>query len=127
MPPVARTRTVGGSRHDGAPAPSSPATPRAAGGAVIIEDQLSRVLAYSRRQRGADPARVATIVERQAPDGSTATGSWSVNGQDICTTFPGEEQACVTVSDTPPAPGASGEVEGEGGVTTWAVSEGKAF
>lgn len=69
----------------------------------------------------------ASTVERQAPDGSTATGSWSVNGQDICTAFPGEEQACVTVSDTPPAPGASGEVEGEGGVTTWAVSEGKAF
>lgn len=39
-----------------------------AGGAVIIEDRLSRVLAYSRGQRGADPARVATIVERQAPE-----------------------------------------------------------
>jgi hypothetical protein len=32
-----------------------------------IEDRLSRVLAYSRRQQHADPARVATIVERQAP------------------------------------------------------------
>ena len=39
----------------------------ATGGAVIIEDRLSRVLAYSRRQQHADPARVATIVERQAP------------------------------------------------------------
>jgi hypothetical protein len=37
------------------------------GGAVIIEDRLSRVLAYSRRQQHADSARVATIVERQAP------------------------------------------------------------
>jgi hypothetical protein len=37
------------------------------GGAVIIEDRLSRVLAYSRRQQHADPARVATIVERQSP------------------------------------------------------------
>jgi len=40
----------------------------ATGGAVIIEDRLSRVLAYSRRQQDADPARVATIVERQAPE-----------------------------------------------------------
>ena len=40
----------------------------AAGGAVIIEDRLSRVLAYSRRQQHADPARVATIIERQAPE-----------------------------------------------------------
>ena len=40
----------------------------ATGGAVIIEDRLSRVLAYSRRQQHADPARVATIVERQAPE-----------------------------------------------------------
>ncbi len=39
----------------------------ATGGAVIIEDRLSRVLAYSRRQQHADPARVATIVERQTP------------------------------------------------------------
>ncbi|OBF28950.1 PucR family transcriptional regulator [Mycobacterium sp. ACS1612] len=39
-----------------------------AGGAVIIEDRLSRVLAYSRRQQNADPARVATIIERQAPE-----------------------------------------------------------
>ena len=38
------------------------------GGAVIIEDRLSRVLAHSRRQQHADPARVATIVERQAPE-----------------------------------------------------------
>ena len=40
----------------------------ATGGAVTIEDRLSRVLAYSRRQQHADPARVATIVERQAPE-----------------------------------------------------------
>lgn len=68
----------------------------------------------------------ATVV-RKAPDGSEATGSWTVNGQDICTTFPGEEEACATVTDTPPAPGASGEVEGEEGTTTWSVSEGKGF
>jgi hypothetical protein len=40
----------------------------AIGGAVIIEDRLSRVLAYSRRHQHADPARVATILERQAPE-----------------------------------------------------------
>ncbi|WP_396928147.1 PucR family transcriptional regulator [Mycolicibacterium sp.] len=40
----------------------------ATGGAVIIEDRLTRVLAYSRRQQDADPARVATIIERQAPE-----------------------------------------------------------
>jgi hypothetical protein len=40
----------------------------AIGGAVIIEDRLSRVLAYSRRHQNADPARVATILERQAPE-----------------------------------------------------------
>lgn len=38
------------------------------GGAVIFEDRLSRVLAYSRRQQNADPARVSTIMERQAPE-----------------------------------------------------------
>ncbi len=40
----------------------------AAGGAVTIEDGRSRILAYSKLQRHADPARVATIVGRQAPD-----------------------------------------------------------
>jgi hypothetical protein len=40
----------------------------AIGGAVIIEDRLSRVLAYSRLHQHADPARVATILERQAPE-----------------------------------------------------------
>jgi hypothetical protein len=39
----------------------------ATGGAVIIEDRLSRVLAYSRQQQHADAARVAVIIERQAP------------------------------------------------------------
>jgi PucR C-terminal helix-turn-helix domain len=38
------------------------------GGAVIIEDRLSRVLAYSKLHQHADPARVATILERQAPE-----------------------------------------------------------
>jgi hypothetical protein len=38
------------------------------GHAVTIEDRLSRVLAYSRKQQNADPARVATIMGRQAPD-----------------------------------------------------------
>ncbi|MDX1884744.1 PucR family transcriptional regulator [Mycolicibacterium sp. 120270] len=38
------------------------------GGAVIFEDRLARVLAYSRRQQNADPARVSTIMERQAPE-----------------------------------------------------------
>ncbi|WP_319447411.1 MULTISPECIES: helix-turn-helix domain-containing protein [unclassified Mycobacterium] len=40
----------------------------AAGGAVTIEDGLSRVLAYSKLQQHADQARVATIVGRQAPE-----------------------------------------------------------
>ena len=40
----------------------------ATGGAVIIEDRLSRVLAYSRLHQHADPSRVATILERQAPE-----------------------------------------------------------
>ena len=40
----------------------------AIGGAVTIEDRLSRVLAYSRLQQHADPARVATIIGRQAPE-----------------------------------------------------------
>ncbi|HEY5856265.1 MAG TPA: helix-turn-helix domain-containing protein [Aldersonia sp.] len=39
----------------------------AVGGAVTIEDRLSRVLAYSRLQQHADPARVETILGRQAP------------------------------------------------------------
>jgi len=39
----------------------------ATGGAVTIEDRLSRVLAYSRRQEHTDAARVETIVGRQAP------------------------------------------------------------
>lgn len=38
------------------------------GGAVTIEDPLSRVLAYSTMQENADPARVATIMNRQAPE-----------------------------------------------------------
>ena len=38
------------------------------GGAVIIEDPLSRVLAYSTMQENEDPARVATIMSRQAPE-----------------------------------------------------------
>lgn len=37
----------------------------AVGGAVTIEDQLGRVLAYSRGQRHADPARSETILNRQ--------------------------------------------------------------
>lgn len=39
----------------------------AVGGAVTIEDRLSRVLAYSSLQRHADQARVETILGRQAP------------------------------------------------------------
>ncbi|OBA81268.1 PucR family transcriptional regulator [Mycobacterium sp. 1164966.3] len=38
------------------------------GGAVTIEDKLLRVLAYSRLQQHADPARVATILGRQTPE-----------------------------------------------------------
>jgi hypothetical protein len=38
------------------------------GGAVTIEDPLSRVLAYSTMQQNADPARVATILDRRAPE-----------------------------------------------------------
>jgi SPW repeat-containing protein len=40
----------------------------ASGGAVTIEDRLSRVLACSRLQQHADPARVQTIMDRQAPE-----------------------------------------------------------
>ncbi|ONI92154.1 PucR family transcriptional regulator [Saccharothrix sp. ALI-22-I] len=40
----------------------------AVGGAVTVEDRLSRVMAYSRLQQGADPARSETILGRQAPD-----------------------------------------------------------
>jgi PucR C-terminal helix-turn-helix domain/GGDEF-like domain len=40
----------------------------ATGGAVTIQDGLLRVLAYSKLQQHADPARVATIVGRQAPE-----------------------------------------------------------
>lgn len=39
----------------------------AAGGAVVIEDRASQVLAFSRGQQDADPGRVATILARQAP------------------------------------------------------------
>lgn len=39
----------------------------AVGAAVTIEDRLSQVLAYSRQQQHADPARVQTILRRQAP------------------------------------------------------------
>jgi hypothetical protein len=38
------------------------------GGAVTIEDRMSRVLAYSKMQQRADPARVQTIMGRQAPE-----------------------------------------------------------
>ena len=40
----------------------------AIGGAVVIHDRLLRVLAYSRLQQHADPARVETILERQTPE-----------------------------------------------------------
>jgi hypothetical protein len=40
----------------------------AIGGAVTIEDRLSRVLAYSRLQQHADRARAETILGRQAPE-----------------------------------------------------------
>lgn len=39
----------------------------AVGGAVTIEDRTSQVLAFSRDQQDADPARAATILARQAP------------------------------------------------------------
>ncbi|MGV0815279.1 helix-turn-helix domain-containing protein [Mycolicibacterium boenickei] len=39
----------------------------AVGGAVTIEDRRSSVLAYSRQQQQADPARAATILSRRAP------------------------------------------------------------
>lgn len=39
----------------------------AIGRSVVIEDRLSQVLAYSRMQTDADPARVQTIMARQAP------------------------------------------------------------
>lgn len=40
----------------------------AVGGAVTIEDRLSRVLAYSSSQQRADPVRSETILGRQAPE-----------------------------------------------------------
>ena len=40
----------------------------AIGGAVTIEDRLSRVLAYSSLQQHADRARAETILGRQAPE-----------------------------------------------------------
>ncbi|MFD1540471.1 PucR family transcriptional regulator [Nonomuraea guangzhouensis] len=40
----------------------------AIGGAVTIEDRLSRVLAYSRSQQAGDPARLETILARRVPD-----------------------------------------------------------
>ncbi|GGO17149.1 PucR family transcriptional regulator [Microbispora bryophytorum] len=40
----------------------------AVGGAVTIEDPLSRVLAYSRSQQAGDPARLETILVRQVPE-----------------------------------------------------------
>lgn len=39
----------------------------AVGGAVVIEDRLAQVLAYSRFQQSADPARAQTILDRQSP------------------------------------------------------------
>ncbi|OBK16903.1 PucR family transcriptional regulator [Mycobacterium asiaticum] len=40
----------------------------AIGSAVVIHDRLMQVLAYSRRQQHADPARVETILVRQTPE-----------------------------------------------------------
>ncbi|OBS03170.1 PucR family transcriptional regulator [Mycobacterium gordonae] len=40
----------------------------AIGSAVVIHDRLLQVLAYSRLQQDADPARVQTILGRQAPE-----------------------------------------------------------
>ncbi|GAA2669943.1 MULTISPECIES: CdaR family transcriptional regulator [Actinosynnema] len=40
----------------------------AVGGAVVIEDHSSRVLAYSNSQQGADRARLETILGRQVPE-----------------------------------------------------------
>lgn len=40
----------------------------AIGAAVVVEDRLSQVLAYSRMQEDADPARVQTILDRRAPE-----------------------------------------------------------
>ncbi|WP_433270346.1 PucR family transcriptional regulator [Actinosynnema sp. CS-041913] len=40
------------------------------GGPVTIEDQQSRVLAYSYRQQGVDPVRVQTILGRRVPEGA---------------------------------------------------------
>ncbi|OBB88196.1 PucR family transcriptional regulator [Mycobacterium colombiense] len=40
----------------------------AIGSSVVIHDRLLRVLAYSKLQQHADPARVQTILERQTPE-----------------------------------------------------------
>lgn len=50
----------------------------AVGGAVVIEDQLSRVLAYSNLQQGADRVRLETILGRRLPD--TVRGVFAERG-----------------------------------------------
>ncbi|GAB2994330.1 PucR family transcriptional regulator [Mycobacterium bourgelatii] len=45
----------------------------AIGSAVVIHDELLQVLAYSRHQLPADPARVETILERQVPEAMRAS------------------------------------------------------
>lgn len=47
-------------------------------GAVVIEDQLSRVLAYSNLQHGADRLRMETIMGRRLPD--TVRGEFAQRG-----------------------------------------------
>lgn len=104
-----------------------------AGAVAALANVGSGLVGNSVTVTGPDGASVilyypdASTVERQTPDGATASGTWSVNGQDICTAFPGEDEACVTVTEEAPAVGASGEIPGEAGVSTWAVTEGKGF
>ena len=48
--------------------------PGVVGGPVTIEDQQSRVLAYSYRQEDVDPVRVQTILGRRVPEDVSLVG-----------------------------------------------------
>ncbi|KAA2254922.1 PucR family transcriptional regulator [Solihabitans fulvus] len=70
---VAQTLVLGGQRQGCAEGPGdlfalADAIAAVVGGPVTIEDQQSRVLAYSYRQQDVDPVRVQTILGRRVPD-----------------------------------------------------------
>ncbi|MEU5692765.1 helix-turn-helix domain-containing protein [Actinosynnema sp. NPDC020468] len=66
---VAQTLVLGGQREgSGDLFAVADAIAAVVGGPVTIEDQQSRVLAYSYRQQGVDPVRVETILGRRVPE-----------------------------------------------------------